>query len=75
MIEFAQSAAPWVGYAWMLLSVVLALAVAVLVAASLLFRAVKSIVGLTIVMQALREWHKAHPETSRKWRRWFEGRE
>lgn len=68
MIEFVQLAAPWVGLAVMLLGAVAVVVCLALLAAGLAWGCVKQIHGLTIVFQALREWHQAHPETSRRYR-------
>lgn len=61
MIEFAQSAAPWIGIAVMLLAAVAALALVVLLVIGLAWKTIKQCIGLTTVIQALREWHRRHP--------------
>lgn len=64
MIDFAQSAAPWLGYAAMLLGAVLVLGVLAVFAFDRLFAAARKAYGITVVWAALRSWHKAHPKKS-----------
>jgi len=68
MIEFVQSIAPWLGYAWMLLGAILLLAMFALLVLDRVFAAVKRAHGLSAIFEAMREWHKAHPEKSRRLR-------
>lgn len=67
MIEFAQSAAVWLGYVLMLLGGAALLAALGVLLAELVFKAVKTLYGMTIVCEALRAWHKANPERSRRY--------
>lgn len=64
MIDFAQSAAPWLGYAAMLLGAVLVLGVLAVLAIDYLFAAARKAYGITVVWAALRAWHKAHTKKS-----------
>lgn len=64
MIEAAQSAALWLGYAAMMLGAGLVLGVLAVFAFDRLFAAVRKAYGITVVWAALRAWHKGHPKKS-----------
>lgn len=65
MIEFIQSAAPWLGYAVMALGSGVVLALLACFALDRVFKAIGKAHGMAVVWAALRAWHKANPGKSR----------